>query len=263
MLNIPQEIRQTLSEIGLDRTQTQVVMLLLKKNMSGIQDITNELALPRSSVQLACKQLLERGVLKVVASGKRRNFYIEHPRSIKNYLSYEENQIAIKKSSFETIAPKLAALFPVALGAEPIEIEHLEGEDGFVETFYRSLKQPKGSEVLRFGGDPQYFTVARDRLKQYREERMKKKLFARLLQPESRYSAEEVKDSKFKMREIRFLPKELYDPKVNVSIWGDVISYTVWDAGLHSVIIQNKAVADFMRMMFEISWNSATTKTPQ
>lgn len=257
MLEIPQEIRKTLADIGLDRTETQVCMLLLKTNMLGIQDITNDLKLPRSSVHLACENLLARGVLKVSVSGKRRSFYIEHPKAIKNYLSYEENQIAIKKSSLENIIPRLTALFPVAVGSEPIDIEHLQGEDGFVETFYRSLNQPKDGEVLRFGGDPAFFTVARDRLKQYREERMKKKIFARLLQPISRYSEEEVKDSRFKHREIRFLPKELYYPNVNVSVWQDNVAYTVWDAGLHSVIIQNKAIADFMKMMFEVAWSQA------
>ncbi len=257
MLEIPQEIRETLAEIGLDRTQTQVCMLLLKKNMMGIQDITNELKLPRSSVQLACEGLLERGVLKISASGKRRHFYIEHPKALKNYLSFEENKIASKKSSLENIIPRLAALFPVAAGSEPIEIEHLQGEDGFVDTFYRSLNQPKDTEVLRFGGDPAYFTVARDRLVKYREQRMKKKITARLLQPVSRYSKEEVEDSKFKLREIRFLPKEVYDPNVNISIWQDKVSITVWDAGLHSTIISNKAFADFMKMMFEVAWSSA------
>lgn len=260
MLDIPQEIKQTLASIGLDRTQTQVCVLLLRKNMLGIQDITNELKLPRSSVQLACEQLLERGVLKVSTNGKRRIFYIEHPKSIKNYLVFEENKITTHKSSLENILPRLTALFPTAIGSESIDVQHLEGEEGFVETFYQSLEQPKDGEVLRFGGDPQYFTVARDRLKKYREERMKKRIFARIILPSSRYSEEEVKDSKFKLREFRFFAKELYDPKVNVSIWQDKVSYTVWDAGLHSVIIQNKAVAEFMKMMFEIAWSSAQNK---
>ena len=143
------------------------------------------------------------------------------------------------------------------LGSEPIEIEHLQGEDGFVETFYRSLNQPKGGEVLRFAGDPAHFTIARDRLVKYREERMKKKIFAKLLQPESRYSAEEAKDSRFKLREIRFLPKDRYDPKIQSSVWQDKIAITIWDNGLHSIIVENKAIADFMRSMFEIAWNSA------
>ncbi len=94
MLDIPKEIKETLKSIGLDRTQSQVCILLLKNNMLGIQDMVKELVLPRSSIQLACEQLLERGVLKVSLSGKRRSFYIEHPRAIKEYVEYASRQIA-------------------------------------------------------------------------------------------------------------------------------------------------------------------------
>jgi sugar-specific transcriptional regulator TrmB len=257
MIEIPQEIKEVLCEIGLDRTEMQVCLSLFKKNMMNIQDIAKGIGLPRSSVHLACENLIARGVLKVIVNGKRRVFYIEHPKAIKRYISYEENKLASKRSLFETILPRLTALFPMVVQSEAIEIEQLQGEDGFVETFYRSLKQPKDSEVLRFTGDPQLFTVARDRLQKYREERTKKRIFARLLQPESRYSEEEIKDSRFKYREFRFLPKELYDPKVNVSIWQDKVSFTVWDAGLHSTIVQNKAITDFMKTLFEIAWNKA------
>ncbi len=257
MLEITQEIKDTLKEVGLDRTETQVCILLLKKNMLGIQDITDELKLPRSSVHLACEHLLERGVLKISTSGKRRNFYIEHPKAIKNYLIFEENQIGIKKASLENIIPRLTALFPTALGAEPIEVEHLQGEEGFVETFFRSLKQPKDSEIVRFGGDPAFFTVAREKLKEYRQERMKKKIYVRMLHPKTPLSDEEQKDARFKMREVKFLPKEIFDPKVNISVWQDKVSITVWDAGLHSSIISNKAFADFMRSMFEVCWMQA------
>lgn len=257
MLEIPQEIKQTFKDIGLDRAESQVCMLLLNKNMLGIAEITNELKLPRSSVHLACEHLLERGVLKVSTTGKRRNFYIEHPKAIKNFLSFEENKIDIKKASLENLIPRLVSLFPRATGAEPIEVEYLQGEDGFVETFYRSLKAPKDSEIVRFGGDPAFFTVARDRLLKYREERMKKKIYVRMLHPKTSSSDEEQKDARFKMREVKFLPKEIFDPSVNVSVWQDKVSITVWDAGLHSSIISNKAFADFMRSLFEVCWMQA------
>jgi predicted DNA-binding transcriptional regulator len=259
MLEIPQEIKKTLGDIGLDRTESQVYILLLKKGLLGIQDITNELKLPRSSVHLACENLLSRGVLQVSITGKRRSFYIEHPKHIENFVHYQENQIQTQKLALGAILPKLTALYAVSQDSDPIDIEELQGEDGFVETFYRSLNQPKGSEVLRFGGDPGLFTVARDRLKEYREERMKKKIYARMLHPQSEHSESEMKDAKFKMREVRILDKALYDPKINASIWQEYVAITVWDKGLHSVILRNKAIADFMRQMFEIAWHGAKT----
>jgi len=260
MIEISQEIKKVLSDIGLDRTESQVYILLLKKGLLNIQDIAKELALPRSSVHLACESLLVKGVAKVSMSGKRRNFYVEQPKDIEKFLAHQENELALKKSALSSILPRLTALHATAQESEPIDIEELKGEDGFVETFNRSLNQSKNGEVLRFGGDPTLFTVARDRLVKYREQRMKKKIFTKLLLPKSPFSEEELKDAPFKMREVRFLPKELYDPKVQASIWADNVTFTVWDKGLHSTIIRNKAIADFMKQLFETVWQKADKK---
>lgn len=257
MLDIPQEIKKTLSEAGLDRTQIQVFYLLLQKNMQSIQEITNALSLPRSSVHLACETLLERGVLKVAPSGKRRDFYIENPKDIERFIEYTESQIQAQKISVKKIIPKLSAISTINQGAEPIEVEEFKGGDGFVEVFYRSLNQPKGGEVLRFSGDPQKFNVEREKLVKYRQERVKKKIFARLLQPESEFSEDEVKDARFKFREVRVLPKDIYNPDVTISIWQNSVSITVWDKGLHSTILTNKAFANFMRQQFENMWQKA------
>src|SRR3989344_2064812 len=171
MLQIPEEIKNTLGNIGLDRTEMQVYMMLLKKNLLTIQQLTDELSLPRSSVHLACENLLEKGVLKVSVTGKRRNFYIEHPKDIGHALEQEENKIKSNRLSLASILPRPLALSSFLPEAEPIDIEELQGEDGFVEIFYRGLDQPKGGEILRFSGNPADFTVARDQLKGYREKR--------------------------------------------------------------------------------------------
>lgn len=257
MLEIPQDIKKSLSDIGLDRAEIQVCVLLLKKNFLSIQEITNEVKLPRSSVQLACENLLNTGVLKVSITGKRRSFYIENAHSIEQHLSQKEKDIQSQKITLQSILPKLSAIQAIAQDAEPIEIEELSGEDGFVETFYRSLNQPKNSEVLRFTGNPETFTVAREKLKQYREQRMKKKIYSKVIHPESSQKEEEARDAVGKMREVRFLPKELYNPKVQMSTWQNNVAVTVWDKGLHSIIIKNKAFADSMKQLFTIAWNQA------
>jgi hypothetical protein len=59
------------------------------------------------------------------------------------------------------------------------------------------------------------------------------------------------------MRDVRILPKEIYNTNVQVSIWSENVSITVWDKGLHSVIIRNKAFSEFAKQMFEIAWNQA------
>lgn len=261
MIDIPKDIKSALSEIGLDRAECQVYILLLKKTFLGVQAITNEVKLPRSSVHLACENLLAKGVIKVITSGKRRNFYIEDSKQIQNYILHKENAIQTQKLNLFSVLPKLSALQAISQDSEPIEVQELQGENGFVETFYRALEQKKGGEVLRFAGSPENFTVARDKLKKYREKRVKMKIYTRILQPSSPQSEEEVRDAIGKSREVRILPKEMYDPKTQMSVWEDKIAITVWDKGLHSIIIRNSAIAKTMKQLFNIAWDKAKNNT--
>lgn len=257
MLEIPREIQGALANIGLDRTEQQICLQLLGSGLMSIQELSATLNLPRSSVHLATESLLSRGVLKVQVTGKRRSFYISEPKDLGAFLAYEENALRAKQSALQSVMPRLTARFATAKDAEPIDIEELQGEDGLVETFYRSLDLPRGGEVLRFGGDPARFTVARDKLATYREKRVKKRIHSRILMPDLPMAKDEIRDARGKMREVKALPKELYNPNTQASVFGNTVTMTVWDKGLHSVIITNKAIAGMMRELFEIAWSQA------
>lgn len=257
MIEIPKEIKDTLKEIGLGIAEQQVYVLLLQKGLMTIQDISKNLKFPRSSVHLACEELLACGVVKVSITGKRRNFYIESPKSIEKFLEYKENDLISKKSALNAVLPRLTAMYAVSQEIEPIDIEEFQGEDGLLETSVRALKQPKGSEILRFAGDPSFFNLKKEEFKKYRDERIKKQIFTRTIQPESDISDFEVKKAKFNLREVRILEREVYDPQIVASVWEDHFAATVWDKGLHSIIIRNKAIAGFMKQLFEIAWDKA------
>lgn len=257
MLEIKSDIKNGLKEIGLDFAQQQVFMILINKGLLNIQELTNELHLPRTTVHLACESLLASGVIKVSITGKRRYFYVDNPKNIEQIVLQEENKINSKKSIITSLLPTLLATFAQSQDSQTIDIEELQGEDGFVETFNRSLLQPKNGEVLRFGGDPEKFVIARDRLKSYREERMRKKIYTKLLQPETELSKDEKSDAKFKMREVRFLPKENYNIPIQMSVWQDSVAITVWDKGLRSIIVTNKSIADAMKQIFNLLWLQA------
>lgn len=257
MLEIPQSTKQSLKNIGLDSAQIQAVFFLLGHGLSTIADIAVGVKLPRSTIHLAVESLLERGVLGVTASGKRRMFYIENPEKIKKFLEHDQLETQKKLSELELLMPELRGFFALQGDAEKIDVEHLSGEDGFVEVFYRSLDQDKNGEVVRFSGEAEKFTVARERLKGYRELRMKKKITARLLMTDSPQIEFEKQEAKLKFREVRSLPREVFNPNLQISIWTSHVAITVWDQGLYSVIITNKSIAEFMKMMFELAWAQA------
>jgi predicted DNA-binding transcriptional regulator len=257
MLEIPQSVKHSLKNIGFDMAQIQTIFFLFKESMVTIADIATGVALPRSTIHLAVETLIERGVLGATVSGKRRHIYIENPEKIRKYIEHEELIAQKKLSEFELLLPELRNFFALRGDSEKIDIEHLEGEDGFVEVFYRSLDQEKGGEVIRMSGNPEKFTVARERLKDYRTQRVKKKIFSRILMTDSPLIEGEKEDALIRFREVRSLPIEQFNPNLQISLWKGHVAMTIWDRGLHSIIITNKSIYDFMKMMFEIAWGSA------
>lgn len=257
MIEIPQKVKQSLKGIGFDTAQIQVVFFLFKTGISTIADIAAGVDLPRSTIHLGVESLIERGVLGVVLSGKRRTVYIENPEKMRKFLEHEQLRTKKKLSELDLLMPELRSFFTLRSDTEKIDIEQLSGEDGFVEVFYRSLDQSKNGEVLRFSGEAEKFTVARDRLKDYRDLRMKKNITARLLMTDSPQTEMEKQEAKTKFREVRSLPRAIFNPNVNISLWTNHVAITIWDSGLHSVIITNASIADFMRMMFELAWAQA------
>ena len=259
MIDIPIDIRKTLKDIGLDSAEQQVVFYLFKNGLSNIADIALGVKLPRSTVHLAVEHLIERNVLAVTTLGKRRMVYIEKPERIRKFVEHEQAEANKKMAELESILPDLRGFFALRGESEKIDIEELEGEDGFIETFFRSLDQDKGGEVLRMSGDTETFTVARDRLKGYGIARRKKHINARHLIPESPMAEDEILESRVKGRETRILPKTIFNPNLHLSIWKNHVTFTIWDQGLHTVIVTNKSIYDFMKMMFEIAWSGAKT----
>jgi predicted transcriptional regulator len=257
MLEIPQSLKHALKDIGFDTAQIQTIFFLLKGGMETIADIAAGVKLPRSTIHLAVESLIERGVLGTTTSGKRRLIYIENPEKVRKYIEHEELVTKKKFSEFEMLLPGLRGFFALRGDSEKIDIEHLEGEDGFVEVFYRSLDQAKGGEVMRMSGNPEKFTVAREQLKDYRVKRIKKKIFSRILMTDSPLIEAEKEDAKIRFREVRSLPQEIFNPNLQISIWQGHVAMTIWDRGLHSIIITNKSIYDFMKMMFEIAWSGA------
>ncbi len=254
MLQISQEITQKLKAVGFDTAEQQVIFHLFQNGSSSVANIAKNVKLPRSTIHLAVENLLQQGVIQTSQSGKRRVIYIEKPEKIRKIIEHKQEEIHKKQEILESVLPDLRTLFSLQGKGEKIDIEHFEGESGFVETFWRSLDQEKGGEILRIAGDVETFTVARQHLKEYGVKRRKKKILARHIITESPLADEEIREAPLKQRDVRVISKNLIDPKVHIAIWKNHVSFTVWDTNLQSIIITNPSIYNFMKSVFEVLW---------
>jgi predicted transcriptional regulator len=143
MIEIPQKIKDSLKNIGLDFAEQQAVFYLFQHGLSTIADIAVGTKLPRSTIHLAVENLIERGVFGTSASGKRRMIYIENPEKIRKFIEHEELVTRNKLNQFELVLPELRNFFALRGDSEKIDIEHFEGEDGLVQVFTNHLSKTK------------------------------------------------------------------------------------------------------------------------
>lgn len=254
MIQINQEIYQKLKIVGFNSAEQQVIFYLFQNGASTIANIAKHVKLPRTTIHLAVENLLKQDIIQSSQSGKRRVVYIEKPEKIRKIIEHEQKEVNKRQEILESVLPNLRTLFSLRGEGERIDIEHFEGESGFVETFWRSLDQKKGSEILRIAGDVETFTVARQHLKEYGVKRRKKKIFARHIITESPLADDELREAPLKQRDVRVISKNLIDPKVHIALWENHVCFTVWDTKLHSIIITNPSIYSFMKSVFEILW---------
>jgi sugar-specific transcriptional regulator TrmB len=249
--------RDDFKSIGLSRAEYRVFLYLLEHNKQSIQEIVKGVSLPRSSIQVACESLIHKGVLKIIPLGKRRLMYIDDPRALEAVIRQEERQLESRRSALERIIPAALEKFARGNQSEALHVAEYSGEDGLIELFYKTLEMPRGSEILRFGIPTDLFTIALDKLGKYRKDRIKKGIRLRMILPLEESSESEANSARTKSRDVRFLPKSEYSPTTQVVLWQDYVSITVYDNGLHSILIKNRAYSEFMRQTFESLWSKA------
>jgi len=248
------DLNKKLETLGFSESEAQVYLAMLPRGSMSIQEITEACGLPRSTVALVLEKFLESGVIKSYTRGKRRQFFAENTDNLMNFLVKEEREIRLKKLNIQKLLPDLDMLHFLKAN-ESIQARFLQGEEGLKNLYNETLKLKNGSEILRISVLAEKFTVIPDFLKGYVKLKNKKNITTKLLIPESALGKIVKAGDSEDMRETRFLSKDLYDPSGQIAIWGEKVSFTTWDKGLNTIIIENKFFSEMMQMIFINLWN--------
>ncbi len=250
------EITQELEHLGLSAPEALVYEQLLPRGARSVQEITDDCALPRSTVNLALDVLVDQGIVHFFYKGKRKQYYVRSPEDLSMLVNYAQEQTRHLEYAIDLLIPRISQQHFFAHD-EDLRVAHYDGRDGFKEVFMMPLEM-EGKELLRMSSTPEIFTVERDFISQeYLPEKMRRKIQTKILVPYSSQSNEMIYYDDEKMRETRVLDINLYDPKGQIAIWDDRVSFTAWNENLSSFVITSKALSDMMRQIFYLVWNSA------
>lgn len=238
-----------LEALGFTPTKALVYLTILKEGPTSVWEVAKVSGIKRPTCYAVLDELIAAGYASKASDGRRTIYSVISPREL--HLSLERKQGEFRQS--------LSLL--EGYGAQPDtrpSVRLYEGIEGVRQAFNLSLLQPEGSEVLVYGTSLMRKGENRQFLEGYIAERMKRKISARILFPDTKENRKLEGDGTKELAEIRYISTEDFQPKSETHIFGNLIVHTAHGGDRpFATVIESALLAEEQRQTFNILWKLA------
>ena len=220
---------------GLSEKEIEIYLTLLELGEGTVIDIAKKSGIKRTTVYNMLPSMVESGLVSVTSKNKRKLFFVEDVRILKNVL--EDKQIALDR-----VLPELQTIHNIT-PFKP-KIVFYEGTGGFKEMIYDLFKTSKaGDEVLSFIGSKKFYEILPDNFAEpYWKERIKRKISTRVLSPRFKASEDMVKTATEQLRKIKLIDDPDFSFQAGIEIYGNKIALMSYRENYMGVIIESKEI---------------------
>jgi HTH-type transcriptional regulator, sugar sensing transcriptional regulator len=232
-----------LQDFGLNKNEAKIYLFLLKRGPSKVNDIYEGTKIQRTFIYEILKNLLEKGVVSYVVKSGVKFFEASGPEKIKDNLKE-------KLDLFEKYLPELKQI--KAIPKEKPSVEIYEGKEGLKSILNLILKMPKESQFLAYANND-LFEKLRFYFPNFVRQRIKNRIYAKIIQQKTKQLEESKKNDKKELRELKFSKITFQS---SVFIWKENVAFiTLKEEEFMGVLIKNKVISETQKQVFEILWN--------
>ncbi|KKQ35826.1 MAG: hypothetical protein US50_C0004G0015 [Candidatus Nomurabacteria bacterium GW2011_GWB1_37_5] len=244
-----------LKKLGLTGDQAKIYETLLKSPAMPARLIAKNARVGRELAYVVLGQLSSIGLAEKIESGGRiALFRALHPREIKKLVSQREKDANQAKETYENIFQSMTSDFNTAHHRP--NVRFYEGVEGLKETYKEILDEAKEVFVLRSLHDHQDKEVAElvaGQIKKQAEAGINSYVLSPAL-PHMQKAAYMMNLERKITRKI--LPKEKFTLPAQVIIFGNKVSITSFQKEMITTIVENSAIAQTFRVIFNNLWDS-------
>lgn len=234
-----------LEKLNLKNKEAKIYLSLLELGEANMQRICDKAKIKRTTAYGVFKSLKEKGLISTTKKNKKNFYYAENPRKI-------GHNIDEKKYIFNNVLPELLSLANM-MGKKPV-IKSFEGTEGVVEVYRDTLKFPNQELLAWVSSEVMHFPETDYLNNHYISNRVKNKIFARVIAPDDKIMREyKLKDEK-SLRYTKLVSSDKFNFSVEINLYGTcsigVMSFRE-EIGL---IIESKQIYDTLKNIFEMNW---------
>lgn len=245
---------QSLVSAGFTGDQALVYETLLRLGKSKASKIAQATPIKRSLVYKLLGDLVDFGVvLKVEPAGKVATFEPAHPAKLKEFVDRREQEAKNAQAVLEGLLGQMTSDYNLALGRPGVRF--FEGLSGIQKVGFDSLSAK--TEILAYVDSETLNREYPELNKEYGTTRKKKHLKKKILAPDSETARVRAKELSGQTTEMRLIPSRASFSTI-MQIYDNKVSYVTLDPKRQiGIIIDDPAVAQMHRVLFEIMWSQA------
>jgi len=248
-------VKNILVKLGLAEKEAQIYKVALESGPETVQKIAQRAEITRTGAYAYIKSLMSRGLMSSSTRDKKTYFLAESPESLSSLLDSRKKEVQRLIFEFKKTMPQLRTLFET--NEERPQVRVFEGKDGF-KTMTNDLLKSKFQALEEFTSVDEIYTIYPTQQEEYREKLAKKfkKARTRIIYT----SNNPVLNKLSRVAELRFLSKEKFPFVGSMNIYGNKVALTSHKKTTTGVIIENKEIAETMRAIFNLAWESLDKK---
>lgn len=247
--DIMDEITKELQSIGLTENESAIYLASLELGKASVLELSKFSGIKRPTTYLALFSLQEKGIVRELKQNGKLRYIPESPKFV----------LARYKNKFERLENLLPQLQGISSKSEnKPKIRYYEGHDGLISIYEDNLLEPRGSELLAFASAEDLYSTVGQYMSDHIKRRVKRKIRARTIATKYEHFSQHFLDNKKELRQLRALKFKDFPFEGEMNIYGNKVSIMSFKNDVIGLIIESQEVADNMRAIFELAWNTAT-----
>ncbi|MSR78911.1 MAG: TrmB family transcriptional regulator [Candidatus Taylorbacteria bacterium] len=252
--NMANNLEIELQRAGLDERSAKVYLAALELGPSPVQKIAQRAGIPRATVYLVLNDLQGKGLITTYDEGKKTFFVAESPSRLESLMEKREAEFKAQKDVIKNLVPELLSRGQFEKGERPM-VKYYEGPNA-IKSLLKDSQHGQSGELLNiFHYDRADETLQKIGFPfdEVRAIRKKFKIKSRVI-----YTANKgpIKEYSTKDRQAKFVTPDKYPFEADIIIRGNIVFFAPYNVPLRGVTIEDKAIANSMKMVFEALWDN-------
>jgi len=246
-------LQHFLQDIGLNSDEAKVYLTALELGNKPASIIARKAEFKRVHTYLILGRLIKMGLASKQEKAGIIHFQMIEPEMLDRFLAKKESKLQDYRQRLKTLLPQFQSHKNPSV--EMPKVSFYEGVEGLKTMYEDTLVGTESSVIYGFSDYPSVFSGMEGYVDDYPARRVGQQTKNWIITTETEMARDYQKRNRKDMRDLRFIPKKYGRFATEVNVYQDKVSIMAFGAEKNGVIIENKAIADTMRVLWKVLWD--------